>query len=176
MDADLPETNQIEYSLETSHLIFDVTPSTGYLYISTNPRLLTPKYSSVFFIRCTDQTHLPNPVFDRAVINLYTRPHSLFACEHVYQFNVTWPQTEPNATARVLCPYSSKGFTLHGLYALYLLFVAFVSWYSCMQLSWRMAVPRPVRLRYYRQHTRDNIPSGRTNCELLSRLHISLPV
>ena len=113
MDADLPETNQIEYSLETSNPIFDITPSTGYLYINVNPHMLTLDYSDVFFIRCTDQTHLPNPVFDRALITISPKPHSLFTCDQVYQFNVTWPQTEPNTTARVLCPYSLKGSVLY---------------------------------------------------------------
>ena len=140
IDADLPETNQIEYSLETPHLIFGVTPSTGYLYIRANPQLLSLQYSDLFIIRCTDQTHLPKPVLNQTFITVSIHPHSLFTCNQVYQFNVTWPKTEPNATASVLCPQSSKGFIVctnfvYCLLRLSLLLLLFFSWHSCMQLS-----------------------------------------
>ena len=122
-DADLPETNQIEYSLETPHLIFDITPDDGYVYLSSNPLLLTKDYQNIFITRCTDQTHIPSPVFDRSVITVSVRPHSSLTCPQLSDFNLTWPQTEPNTTTRVLCPETLKGIScyLHPSY-MYLYF------------------------------------------------------
>ncbi|KAI6652190.1 Protocadherin Fat 4-like [Oopsacas minuta] len=107
-DADSPETNLIEYSLETPHLIFDITTIEGYIYLSSNAELLTLEYSNVFITRCTDQAHIPNPAFDRSVITVSTRLHSSITCPFVTSYNLTWPETEPNTTARVLCPETLK--------------------------------------------------------------------